>query len=517
MRGFVNDCLRALIGWGIKIFGRICDGLLRFKLLCFNANQQRLKRKYDLRHDTPVLTYGPELAQSIQRAAVKSGKGARFAITSGSTAKAKEILYTKRRLFLIKRTFSDMFARACCAFRLKRTSLYVFNSFATDASLTSLLLEESGLPNYLSTLQAPYRVQQHPAIQSLISKYGSAAVRLWILALSNPGVLYSTNPSTLWSFLDELAHEWQRSTRLIRDWCADPDSFSCALQKIARRIESQASARRLKQIATTAEPLPLSVCAPAVAAYICWTGGYVQPFLDRLEKHLSPSRYKRIPMYSMSTETIETIPHFENEYVAFLPLGAGVVYEFIEEKALDRPDNLLRPRELEPGKLYAMVVSNNYGLRRYQTDDLFLCKRKISDLPDLTFARRRSLEYSFTGEKLTAQQLSTVFDQLRAFYPALLTDRFLTCVPSLSANALPHYKVLMIGDSAVQSSHALLATRCEELLCKINSEYKSKRANGVLGPVSFMDARVKDFAERYSENGNWEDQFKFLPLCLSGR
>ena len=62
----------------------------------------------------------------------------------------------------------------------------------------------------------------------------------------------------------------------------------------------------------------------------------MKPFLDRLAKHLPAPRYKLIPMYSMSTETIETLPNFRGEDVAFLPIAAGVVYEFIEETALDR-------------------------------------------------------------------------------------------------------------------------------------------------------------------------------------
>ena len=44
--------------------------------------------------------------------------------------------------------------------------------------------------------------------------------------------------------------------------------------------------------------------------------------------------------------------------------------------------------------------------------------------------RRRDLEYSFTGEKLTSEQVMTVFQRLRAEYPQLGADRFLTCVPS---------------------------------------------------------------------------------------
>lgn len=504
MRGHFNDLLRSLIGWTITIVGIISSALTRYRVLVYSRNQACLKRRYGIVRTTPVLPYGPRVFESIQSTAKKAGPSARFAQTSGSTGKPKQILYTKRRLLFQKFIFSDMFARACYAFGIKRTSLYVFNAFQSDESLTSLLLDEAGPPNYVSTLQAPYRVQHSPAIQALVSKYGAAAVRLWILTISNPGVLYATNPSTISTFLDELASDWYRSSNLIRDWCAAPASFTPEVHRIARRLESHGSNERLKQIATSDTPLPFSVCAPAVKAYICWTGGYVKPFLDRLAKHLPAPRYIRIPMYSMSTETIETLPDFRGEDVAFLPLANGVLYEFIEEAALDEVGNLLNPHQLEPGKLYATVVSDAYGLRRYQTDDLFLCKRKLNGLPDLAFVRRRSLEYSFTGEKLTAEQLTIVFEQLRAMYPSLLADRFLTCVPT--CGAVPHYQLLLLGDQRffTQSSQSFIASRCDELLSQINFEYRSKRSSGRLGPIKCTNAEIRDFA--------WETQFKFLPL-----
>lgn len=502
MRAYINDSLRAAISYVILYFGLLACGWQRFQLLAFSFNQRRLKRKYGLTRDTPVLSYGPEVVQSIR---TNADKDAKFATTSGTTGEPKELLYTKRRLLALKLAFSEMFAGACYAFRLKRTSLYVFSSFETDTSLTSLLLDESALPHYLSTLQAPYRVQHHPALQALVSRYGATAVRLWILTLSNPGVLYSTNPSTMSTFLDELINDWQRSSELIRAWCYAPASFAPEVHYLSRRLASRGCAKRLKQIANSNEPLPLSQYAPAVAAYICWTGGYVKPFLDRLATHLPFPRYELIPMYSMSTETIETLPYFRDREAAFLPLAPGVIYEFIDEA-----DNLLDAQQLEPGKLYTMVVSDAYGLRRYQTDDLFLCKGKIHGLPDLSFVRRRTLEYSFTGEKLTGEQLSIVFDQLRATYPTLLADKFLTCVPSQP----PHYKVLLVGDqdSDIENSHDFLAERCDELLCEINCEYRSKRASGRLGPVEVVSTKFKDFV---ALNGNWETQFKFLPLAAT--
>ena len=497
MRAYINDSLRSAISWTILYLGLLACGWQRFRLLGFSFNQRRLKRKYGITDDTPILNYGPEVVQSIR---AKADKDAKFATTSGSTGKPKELLYTKRRLLALKLAFSEMFAAACYAFRLKRTSLYVFSSFEADTSLTSLLLDESALPHYLSTLQAPYRVQHHPAIQALASKYGATAVRLWLLTLSNPGLLYSTNPSTISTFLDEVARDWQSSSALIQDWCYAPASFDSEVHKIALRLASRGYTKRLKQIANNDAPLPLSQCAPAVAAYICWTGGYVKPFLDRLATHLPSPRYELIPMYSMSTETIETLPYFRDRETAFLPFAPGVVYEF-----MDDAENLIDAHRLEPGKLYAMVVSDAYGLQRYQTDDLFLCKRKILGLPDLSFVRRRTLEYSFTGEKLTAEQLSIVFARLRASYPSLLADRFLTCVPSQP----PHYKVLLVGESKVENSYDFLAARCDELLCEINCEYRSKRASGRLGPVEVVSTKFKEFV---AMNSNWETQFKFLPL-----
>jgi len=67
------------------------------------------------------------------------------------------------------------------------------------------------------------------------------------------------------------------------------------------------SNRRLENIAKINASLSLQVCAPAVQAYICWVGGYVKPFLDRLSGSSPPESLPAHPMYSMSTETLETV------------------------------------------------------------------------------------------------------------------------------------------------------------------------------------------------------------------
>jgi len=516
--GLVNDCLRWLIGLSVRRLGLVLSAAHRFRIARFRQGQRRLRRRYRIEADTPVLTFGPALERLVEEAAARAGGGAVFASTSGSTDRPKRLLYTRGRLRAVKLAFVDSFARCCHAYGVRRTSLYVFSALDRDDSLTSLLLEGDGLPPYLHTLQAPYRVHADPALRELAESYGAAAVRLWVLAIADPGVLYSTNPSTLSTFLDELAEDWPRCSELVRRFCREPEAFGRRVHKVARRLASRGSARRLRLIAESERALPPRLFAPSVRAYVCWTGGYVKPFLERLAEHLPPERYRLVPMYSMSTETIETVSHFRAGEVAFLPLARGVLYEFAEEGAEDRPENLLTAEALKAGKAYTLVVSDPYGLRRYQTGDLFLCRGFVRGLPDLAFLRRRDLEYSFTGEKLTAEQAGAAFNRLRAEYTQLAAGSFLTCVPSRPAGeSVPHYKLVCVGPSGAWASERgeELAARFDELLGEFNREYKAKRASGRLGPVRFERATPADFARRLrpaAGGEGWEAQFKFLPL-----
>lgn len=517
MRGLINDCLRRVIALGIEGLGLVLTLVHRIRIRFFLSNQRRLKHRYGVSSQTRVVTFGPELELLIDRAAARAGQGAKFAYTSGSTAKPKRILYTKGRLRQVKLAYVDFIARCCWSLHLKRSSLYVFSSLTTDDSLTSMLLEEKSVPPYFSSLQAPYRVHSCPAMRSLVSEYGTTAVRLWILAIANPGILYTTNPSTLSTFLDQLATEWQSSTRLIKDWCQKPEAFGRPIHKIANWLESRGSHTRLGKIAMSETALSFEVCVPAAQIYICWAGGYVKPFLDRLQTYLPPDRYRHVPMYSMSTETVETVGNFSGKEITFLPMANKVLYEFIDERATGQSQSLLTPEELEPGKIYSMVVSDPYGLRRYQTEDLFLCRGFVGRLPDLSFVSRRELEYSFTGEKLTADNLMTVFQRLLVDYPQLGQEKFLTCVPSHPIDdPVPHYKIVMVNgqDGNVHLPVDEVCMRCNDLLSEMNSEYKSKFESGRLGKIRFISLSREDFINRIAgaRAKAWETQFKFLPL-----
>lgn len=513
MNALLNDSLRLVISLNARLLGALLTLTQRVKIYLFKNSQNRLKRRYDITDLTPILSYGPHLEDLIKAASI-GRKEMRFSLTAGSTGVPKRLLFTKRRLRLLKLVFSDFFVRCCWTFGIHRTSLYVFSAISKDQSLTSMLMEEKRGPSYFSTLQAPYRVQSNAALAILASEYGVTALRLWILALSNPGVLYSTNPSTLSTFFDELQRNWELSSRLVRDWHRGSHVFDQSVRSIARRISSLGCARRIEAVSLSTTAVQVEVYAPAVRNYICWTGGYVKPFLQRLEKHLPPHRYRLIPMYSMSTETLETIGCVHAGDVSFLPAAPGVFYEFVEGDKT----SLLTPDQLQVGHIYSLVVSDSYGLRRYDTGDMFLCRGKVFDLPDLIFLRRRDLEYSFTGEKLTAPQISSMFDQLRATDENLRHENFLTCIPSHShGDSIPHYKVILVSNEPNVPVATAIANDCDRLLTELNCEYKFKRETGRLGPVRFLSMNHADFINLTSgdvQSHSWEAQFKFLPLYV---
>lgn len=510
MRATVNDLLRAAISAALRFAGALEAVRHERRIQTYYADQRKLRQRYGIQDETP-------LVQDIPRpdAAEAAAPGNQVAQTSGTSSTPKRVLYTAPRLQAVRHVFIASFLRTFRWRNIRRTSLYVFGSLEGDSSLTSMLLAEKRQPSLLALLQAPYRIHAHPALRRVANRHGTAAVRLWILAVSNPGVLYSTNPSTMFTFFEELRVDWINCTDLIRQVIRDPQTVDPEAYRIVRRLASRGWKQRLERIATSYGYILMAEWAPAVRTYACWTSGYVGPFLERLQKHLPYPYYRCLPMYSMSTECVETVPHFKNYGVSFLPLVPDTLYEFLEPDAPEAPEELLSPHQLRDCDMYEMIVSHPYALTRYRTGDLFLCEGFASGVPLLRFVRRKILGYSFTGEKLTGKQ---VMDAIRELHKdeSLSAKCILTCFPSQPREAsLPCYRLVAVRTSRIERVPApKIAGRFDDLLREFNLEYKSKRDSKRLGPAQFEIIGIDEFRRLFEDQGlgRWDSQFKFLPL-----
>jgi hypothetical protein len=498
VRPALNDALRALIAFGARLLGALFTLRQRAAIRGYARERARLRRYLGVESDTPIRAWGPEVETAVAAAAPAD---ARMASTSGSTSRPKLLPYDASRLRAVKLAYVDAFTRLYWALHIRRTSLYVFSSLEADASLTTLMLEEDGLPGFVATLQAPYRLQRHPELREIAREYGATALRLWMLTLANPGVLYATNPSTLAAFFDDLERDWTAATKLVRERSRVP-------AWITRRLASRGAEERLERAGRSDVPLGIDAWAPAVEAYVCWTGGWVKPFVERLAPRL-PGR-RLVPMYSMSTETLETTLAFDARgEPAFLPLAHGVLFELLPLEASDEPQHLVAPSAAEPGASYTLIASHRWGLTRYQTDDVFACERMVEGLPDLRFVRRRALSYSFTGEKLTSEQLESAYATARIIEPDL-ADVFITCVPSWpDGESAPHYRLVVLGDTMADLE--FVARICEGRVREQNPEYAAKIASRRLEPMRIEGMEAPAFAELVG-GAAWETQQKLLPL-----
>lgn len=514
--GLFNDLLRSLIWlvlWGL---GWVLECVFQLRVLRFAGGQLRLATELGITPSTPLEKHGPEMDSRL--AALfedyrKRGVRVAWAMTSGSTRAPKRIVYTEARLRGRHINFFEGYARLFSRLGIFRRSFYVMASLREQGSLTGLMLSEKRAPSRLVCLQAPYRIQSDPMILKLADQYGDAALRLWVLTLSQPAMLYATNPSTLVAWLDALDADWTAASRLCREWVENQESFDTRVRFLARTIASSGGLGRIQWVARQASRPALDEMLTGLRVSSSWDGGYVRPFLDRWLKE-SHSRF--IPLYSMSTEVIQTLTCVFEGSVGFVPAAPGVLYEFYSEKD---PSRLLLPVDLEVGQEYVMVVSDRFGLRRYDTEDLFECRRMIrGSMPDLHFKRRSGMSFSFTGEKITGLQVEAALKRLR---DSLKGDASVeTQAPSFSvfprSGVHPGYELIQVGGTHLAAGEMEQAIDCFERALSIeNPEFSSKRSSGRLARTVYRCVSVAEFGKRVSglaSEGAWESQFKFLPL-----
>ena len=478
MRGRIQDVLRSWISRAVRAWGRRLARRHARRLADFSANQRRLRTQYDITDETPLT----------------------------ETALAADTLGPQRHAESVT---LDAFYRMMAALDYARTSRYVFRS--PDADAAEGTDEGATLPPYWATLQSPDLAHDHPALLALEKEYGRSAVRFWVLVLSNPGVLYVTNPFTLAVFLDELSDDWLTTTALVRAWQEDPTAWGVPVRRIAKRLQSAGASHRIRRIATSETALAFLECVPAVGLLCCWAGDWVRPALDRVWSHMPRDAVHHVPMHSASAHGAQTVPHFQDKGIALLPVAPGVLCEFLPLD--DHPtDAVVEASMLKPDASYMLVVSDAFGSRRHPTQDVFRVHAIVDELPDLRFERRLGHRHSFVGEALTGEDARSAIAQVLAYRPDMEAAPWLTVMPT--EGTPPHYTFVVAWDTPVsdlEDAGKLL----DKALAFANHDYADHRRHERLGPIvavqMSVDAAVQcavgDRPDPDSATG-----FRFLPL-----
>jgi hypothetical protein len=420
-------------------------------------------------------------------------KEARWVETSGTRSEPKRIPYGVERIEYLNRTFLKSMITLTSHLKGPKT-FFVFGSLDEDKSLTSSLISEKKEPQYYELLQAPYRYLNTAEGKKLRDVVGDLTARVLVLIVSKPRIIYATNPSTISHFIEQIEKNWDEVRKQLKIALKNK-----ALMDALYTLEDGNGKDRLTYAAIL-EKVDLKAIFPELIAMITWNGGYVSSFIDQLKVKLP--KVEHIPMYSMSTECVETLPHRIQGKIVFLPTMKGVLPEFQDTNG-EIQDGL----DLEVGKVYSLIVTDIWGLQRYDTHDEFVVNKMVDGLPDLSFKRRRNITSSLTGEKLTEEQAILLYAKLKADFTGL-TNASLSLFPVIEGDS-HGYHLSIIGGAGEAKEISVAA---EKILSSLNSEYASKVKSGRLHSLQARHMNTVDLARIMKQEHLWESQFKVMPL-----
>lgn len=484
--------------------------LLAIRLARYVRDQKGLGRRYGVEGHQPE-SYTDSTRERILKHAATFHERKEFAWTSGTTHQPKQILYPRRRILALQQLYVVQAILAYSDAGLGRPAFYLLSNMAPDRSVSGLLAREP-LPWWLARYILCDSVVYEPAVARLVDRYPQDALHLTLLMLSTPVLIAMANPSSLYVIIERAQQEWDRIRAQVQDILAE-DGLSEFRKRMGRAIIYREA--RVRERLDSPKCPPVKALLPELKMVYCWQGGYVQPFLDNLQQRLGDLQAIFRPMFSMSTETVAYLIYPRISTSAGLPIYPGVCYEFMEVADATSVRRLLRPWELQVGQQYLMVVSDAYGLRRYQTNDVFECVDMRRQTPLLRFLRREGLSYSFTGEKVTDQQLLEVYETVQEI--AKLPGAVFVCFPKLNKGKVPGYVFVHVVDAEAIPSNTVSSEGFDEALMRVNEEYASKRKSGRLAQPETVICRYEELVAKLTRSDpryrmSSPAQFKLLPL-----
>jgi hypothetical protein len=224
-------------------------------------------------------------------------------------------------------------------------------------------------------------------------------------------------------------------------------------------------------------------------------------YLPKLREWFGPIPVRDVGL--LASEGRVSIP-LEDDTPAGVLDAEAAFFEFIPAEYAENPNPpTLTARQLESGRDYLVVLTNDAGLVRYRLDDVVRVRGYVGQAPLVEFLHRAGRVASLAGEKLTENQLVSAVSAACRELRIALCD-FLAA-PQWAEP--PYYRV-----NVTATDGDALARCVEKHLCGQNEEYASRRKSGRIGPLQLRHVAPPAFAELdrrlLARNGAPAEQFK---------
>jgi hypothetical protein len=302
-------------------------------------------------------------------------------------------------------------------------------------------------------------------------------------------LIATANPSSVLKLVEKAHQHGEDLIRDVRDGTLRQDlALAPATRALVERMLKPAPARARELEAARERRggvLKPGDYWPRLAMIGCWKGGTVGHYLDKFPDWFDPDRRRPVPTRDMG--------YLSSEFRGSIPLsdegGKGVLtvatnfYEFVAAEELEskRDDpsswDFVTVGDLERDKDYYIFVSTSGGLYRYDINDVVRVVGRYSQTPEIVFVRKGRGMTNLTGEKVSVNQIISVFQSA-----------------SKSTGALPaHFKAEADVEKTRYVFRVEFANQVDETASRaflealdadlkaLNIEYKAKRDSTRLG------------------------------------
>lgn len=237
------------------------------------------------------------------------------------------------------------------------------------------------------------------------------------------------------------------------------------------------------------------------------------PYREQYAAITDASKMRYLETYKAS-EGFFAVQNVIDDSAMLLLLDVGVFYEFMPLDQLENPNPQLLPIwEVEPGKIYGLVISSCNGLWRYTIGDTV--KIESVNPVKITIAGRTKHFINAFGEELMVHNADAAIAKVCAEMNCAILNY--TAAPVYAADNSKGRHEWLIEFAVKPSDMEHFATRLDELLQQENSDYQAKRYKGIfLDKLTVIVARDRLFDDWLASTGKLGGQRK-VPRLANNR
>ena len=307
--------------------------------------------------------------------------------------------------------------------------------------------------------------------------------------------------------LANLARIPSKKTALLADWSEKlPALVEASLRQDVRSISGVPSwfLTVLKSVITRAGAETIHDVWPNLEVF--FHGGIsMAPYREQYARITRPGKMNYLETYNASEGFFAIQDSLESQAMALL-IGTGIFYEFIPLAQADDPAaETLTAWEVEPGKVYSLVITAPNGLWRYTPGDTV--RVESTEPLRITIAGRTHSFINAFGEELMVENAEAALSRVCRETGCSIVNY--TAAPVYAGDHTRGRHEWLIEFETPPASIEEFAERLDRALQDVNSDYQAKRYKGIfLDRLSIVTGRRGVFEEWLAKTGKLGGQRK---------